>query len=207
MDTEWWIFIGNSAREFVIFYFLFRAFSGLQFKVTLRQDQKFREVYLIEWLVSFVPLVYKICIYCLLKARLVFQRCRCVFILYLAFFGAIWLFHGLIWHFLLMTTWQTCFLGCLSLRVPSRSQLTNLGLANLLTFSEQKYLVFDTASQHKVTRNARNLGEMVPLAPCIRLWSYPWVFFSGRRVVFVFAIITLFRRSSYSIWSNGLVNQ
>jgi len=29
-----------------------------------------------------------------------------VFILYLAFFGAIWLFYGLIWPFLLMTTWQ-----------------------------------------------------------------------------------------------------
>ena len=63
------------------------------------------------------------------------------------YLSCIWLFHELIWHFLLMTTWQPCFLGYLSLRVPSRSQLTNLEPAKLLTISEQQYLVFDTVSQ------------------------------------------------------------
>jgi len=57
--------------------------------------------------------------YCLLKARLGVSKVSLCIYLVLAFFGAMGSFHGLIWPFLLMTTWQPCFLGCLSLRIPS----------------------------------------------------------------------------------------
>jgi len=48
--------------------------------------------------------------YCLSKARLGVSKVSLCLYLVCGFFDAIRTFHQLIWPFLLMTTWQPCFL-------------------------------------------------------------------------------------------------
>ena len=113
-------------------------------------------------------------------------------------FDAIRFFHRLIWPFLLMTTWQPCFSDVCLYAYLVAKPAHKFGPASHLTLSEQQYFVFDTASQkHKMTRNARNLGEMVSLGICLRLCSYPCVFFgeescAGLRNNYLFSTFNLF---------------
>jgi len=76
----------------------------------------------------------------------VFQGCR-VFILYFAFFGAIWLFSRVDRAFFADDYLATLFLGCLSLRAPSGVASPQILGGKSFDFKRATVFVFDTASQ------------------------------------------------------------
>ena len=122
-----------------------------------------------------------------------------------AFFGAIWLFSRLIWSSLLVTTWQPCFLGCLSLCVPSGvaspqiwgGQSFWLKASNSILFSTPPLKAQNDKKRYKFGRNG-------PLGPLAYAYARTHAFFSGRWVVFVLEITNFFRPSTNFLWPHGM---
>jgi len=88
-------------------YFLFCSFKllGLQFQVTIQQGKKFRSL-LMEWDLFFWCIKYVKCTYGLFESTF---GCYKGVVLYLSWIWLFWCylaFQGLIWPFMLMTTWH-----------------------------------------------------------------------------------------------------
>ena len=82
---------------------------GLSFQVTFQQHQKFE---MFTYVVCFILFMYKICAYCLLKARLM---CFKGVLVHLAFFGAIWLFQSIDLAFFAYDYLATVAVVCIAL--------------------------------------------------------------------------------------------
>jgi len=88
LETEWYIFIGNSALELIICSFAVSCFQFCNFRLLFSKTKSFEKFSKCSELYSFM---YILCIYWLLIARLgVLKLSLCICFVF-GFFGAIWL--------------------------------------------------------------------------------------------------------------------
>jgi len=160
---------------------------------------------LIEWLLRFILLCIKYEYNFLLYTRLGVSRVSlCIYLVFRLFWCYLALFTG--WSGLFCwwlpgnpVLWDVCLYAHL-VAEPAHK----FGAGKSFDFKRATVFCFrHCLSKHKMTRNARNLGEMVLLAP-LPTPMFVSMRFLGEESCAFFEMPTFFRPSTYFLWSNDI---